>query len=227
MKSVEIKFTSDHIGNKTNYSNLTQTKIMQQLEEAIAKKEVLSVTVVNERLGEKHFCFPVMEEKINPVTKKKEWKNTGNLIIIADKRVCGNNANVVRLEQISKKISHVSYSNTTKIKKVGKFVLAVTGAAILTVGAVKGIQAGTEAFIEWDNENFAREQERIEQYYKDEHGNDVRDLSKYNYNGYFVQDEDGKFYIDDDGNKYLVDNEGKYHLVEEQIDNEEEKGKSF
>lgn len=209
MGNIDIVFTSEYAKNKTNYPNLTQEFVINELEKAAGYKDIKSAKIEDDILGKIKYCFFIDEEEFD-FKEMKQKCQTGSVTITVNKKLFGTDENIKRLEEIVSKISSVRNINKDKLQTIQKGVLKVGATVVIVAGTVisaTGLATIIGAVI--DNGLAEEEQVRIEReqdFYINENGDDIRTLPNYADNGY----REGNIYHAEDGKKYLIDTEGRY-----------------
>ena len=205
MGNIDIVFTSNYAKNQTNYPNLTQEFVLDQLYGAASCRDIKSAKIEDEILGKIKYCFFIEEEEFD-FKEMKQKCQTGSVTITVNKKLFGTDENIKILEDIVRKNKSVRTINRKKleeIKSISKIVTMGTG-AVAAIGLASVLVAGGI-----DSTLAKEEQIRIEQeqeFYTNENGDDVRTLPNYADSGY----REGNIYHAEDGKKYLIDTDGRY-----------------
>lgn len=210
MGNIDIVFTSSYAKNKTNYPNLTQEFVLDELYRAASYKDIKSAKIDDEILGKIKYCFFIDEEEFD-FKEMKQKCQTGSLTITVSKKLFGTDDNIKKLEEISSKTSSVRNINKDKLKKLTKGTLKVGAAIVIVAGAVVttvGLSAIVGSIIDDTvvKEEMDTKITQEQQFYTNQNGDDVRTLPNYADNGY----RDGNIYHASDGKKYLIDTDGRY-----------------
>lgn len=169
---MRIAFTSNAIANQTSEPGLTQTRVLEEVEQLAKERKLIGATITDQGNGVLSFSFSDVEELLEPGTGKPIY-HTSTLIIDVDRKKCGdNNVNIERLQKIVQKTSVVKDCNVEALKKIGKFILIAGAAAIIVSKVVVPVM---DALGEMYADEYRQQQERIDDFYAKPDGGDYRE----------------------------------------------------
>ncbi len=155
---VSIKFRSGSSGNATNYSNLSQTEIIEILQKSILDNTLMGSNI---KIGQNNKTY-IFTLKNDPYESKK-----GKIIISTNPKLYdANDANILALDSISKSIGKVTINRNKAIIAIiaaGAITLASYGPAIGKF-ASESFKSMANELAKMDNANFQKENSSVNSY---------------------------------------------------------------
>ena len=153
-----IKFTSNSNGNATNYSNLSQTEVIERLQKSILDETLIGSNI---RFGKNSKAY-IFTLKDDPYESKR-----GKITIVTNSKIYDkDDANILALDSISRQMGQVKVQRTQKIMALlvaGTIALTSYGPAIARNFKDSANEA-IDKIVTADNSTFQKETQNINDY---------------------------------------------------------------